>query len=253
MINVILLGFGNVNSHLLRAFSESEEAAVIQVFNRSKIDLNTLNDIPFTSQLSELKDADVYIIGIADDAIASFSEKLANQNKLVVHTSGSAAIDVLSANNRRGVFYLLQTFSKQQKVNFQKIPICIEAENKTDLKLLQKLGKAISNNVVEVSSIKRARLHLAAVFVNNFVNYMYQIGSEILKEDELSFNLLQPLIAETASKIKTLSPSEAQTGPAKRNDKKTIEKHLHLLESEAHKKIYKLITAQLTQKYGKEL
>lgn len=253
MIKVILLGFGNVNSHLLRAFSESDEAAVVQVFNRSKIDLNSFENIPFTTQLSDLKDADVYIIGIADDAIASFSEKLTTQNKLVVHTSGSVAIDVLSANNRRGVFYLLQTFSKQQKIDFKNIPICIEAETKTDLQLLEKLGKAISNNVVEVSSTKRARLHLAAVFVNNFVNYMYQIGSDILDEDDLSFNLLQPLIAETASKIKTLSPTEAQTGPAKRNDKKTIEKHLHLLESEAHKDIYKIITAQLTQKYGKEL
>jgi predicted short-subunit dehydrogenase-like oxidoreductase (DUF2520 family) len=107
------------------------------------------------------------------------------------------------------------------------------------------LGGTISKNVVEISSEKRAKLHLAAVFVNNFVNYLYQIGSEVLKKGNLPFELLKPLIAETASKIETLSPEEAQTGPAKRNDKKTIEKHLHLLENSDFKEFYELFTKAL--------
>jgi len=254
MINVILLGFGNVNSHLLNALYKSNKVSIIQVFNRGNNKMILpFNNIPFTDDISKIKEADVYIIGIPDDAISSFSGSLSFQDKLVVHTSGGAAMDVLSSKNRRGIFYPLQTFSKQQKVDFKKIPICIEAENPNDLEMLRDLGKTISESVVEISSEKRAKLHLAAVFVNNFVNHLYEIGNEILRDENLSFELLKPLIAETASKIETLSPEEAQTGPAKRNDKKTIEKHLHLLADSHHKKLYELFTEQLNQKYGKEL
>lgn len=103
----------------------------------------------------------------------------------------------------------------------------------------------ISEKVVEISSEKRAKLHLAAVFVNNFTNYLYEIGSEILKKEDLPFDLLKPLIAETASKIENLSPQDAQTGPAKRNDTKTIEKHLHLLENSEYRKFYELFSNAL--------
>ncbi len=254
MIKVIFLGFGNVNSHLFDALYKSRETSIAQIFNRNYIKFTSLfENIPFTDDISKIAVADVYIIGIPDDAIAIFSESLAFQNKLVVHTSGGAAMNVLSSKNRRGIFYPLQTFSKQRKVDFKKIPICIEAENSKDLELLRSLGEAISESVVEISSEKRAKLHLAAVFVNNFVNHLYEIGSEILKDEDLPFELLQPLIAETASKIEALSPEEAQTGPAKRNDRKTIEKHLHLLADSPHKKLYGLFTEQLNQRYGKEL
>jgi len=254
MTKVVFLGFGNVNSHLLNALKNSSEVSVKQVFNRNYVKMiSPFEKIPFTDEISKIADADVYIIGIPDDAISTFSESLLFQNKLVVHTSGGAALNVLSSKNRRGVFYPLQTFSKQREIDFEQIPICIEAENPNDLETLQKLGKTISKNVAEISSEKRAKLHLAAVFVNNFVNHLYEIGSEILNEDDLPFDLLKPLIAETASKIKTLSPEEAQTGPAKRNDKKTIEKHLHLLADSPYTKLYELFTEQLSQKYGKKL
>lgn len=246
MIKVVFLGFGNVNSHLLKALHNNSKVSVIQVFNRNFIKMiSPFEKIPFTDDISKIADADIYIIGIPDDAISSFSESLSFQNKLVVHTSGGAAMNALAAKNRRGVFYPLQTFSKQRKVAFKEIPICIEAENTEDLKLLRKLGETISENVVEISSEKRAKLHLAAVFVNNFVNHLYGIGSEILKDEKLPFDLLKPLIAETASKIKTLSPEEAQTGPAKRNDKKTIEKHLHLLENNSYRDFYEMFTKAL--------
>ena len=246
MINVVLLGFGKVNSHLFDALYKQNEVTVKQVFNRNYIKLiSPYENIPFTDDVSKIEDADVYIIGIPDDAISAFSESLPFQNKLVVHTSGGVAMDVLSNKNRGGIFYPLQTFSKQRKVDFKSIPICIEAENSNDLKLLRSLAEAISENVVEISSEKRAKLHLAAVFVNNFVNHLYQIGSEILDKESLPFDLLKPLILETASKIETLSPNEAQTGPAKRNDIKTIEKHLHLLGNSEYVKIYELFTEAL--------
>ncbi|MGB3344046.1 MAG: DUF2520 domain-containing protein [Aequorivita sp.] len=249
MIEVVLLGFGNLNSHLLEALYNTDDVAVKQVFNRNQIKvLPFFETINFTDDISKLVDADVYIIGIPDDAISAFSQSLPFQNKLVVHTSGGVSIDQLASKNRRGVFYPLQSFSKTRKVDFRTIPICIEAENNEDMELLRRLGQSISTEVVEISSGKRAKLHLAAVFVNNFVNHLYQLGSEILEEEKLPFKLLQPLILETALKIETLSPEQAQTGPAKRKDVKTIEKHLHLLKDNSHKEIYKLFTEALGKK-----
>jgi predicted short-subunit dehydrogenase-like oxidoreductase (DUF2520 family) len=254
MLNVIFLGFGNVNSHLCDALYKSNEVAVKQIYNRSNIKMvSPFETIPFTNDLSKIEDADIYIIGIPDDAISAFSESLPFQNRLAVHTSGGVSMEALSSKNRRGIFYPLQTFSKNRKVAFEKIPICIESENAYDLDLLQKLGETISKNVVEISSEKRAKLHLAAVFVNNFTNHLYQIGSKILEDENLPFELLKPLISETAAKIETLSPEKAQTGPAKRNDVKTIEKHLHLLGKSQYSELYNLFTDQLKQQYGKKL
>lgn len=246
MINVVFLGFGNLNHHLFQALSSAKNVTVKQVFNRSFVDsAGILKNIPFTDNISKLADADVYIIGIPDDAIAPFSESLPFRNKLIVHTSGGVGMDQLSNKNKRGVFYPLQTFSKQREVEFKNIPICIEAENPKDLELLRKLGATISGNIVEISSEKRLKLHLAAVFVNNFVNHLYAIGSDLLENENLPFDLLKPLISETAAKIETLSPKAAQTGPARRNDKKTIDKHLHLLENNDNKEFYELFTKAL--------
>jgi predicted short-subunit dehydrogenase-like oxidoreductase (DUF2520 family) len=243
MIHVCFLGFGNVNYHLCKAFVKAKNVSVVQIYNRSKVDsVSFLKGIPITTKLSELKEADVYIIGIPDDAIASFSETLPFQNKFVIHTSGGVATEVLSEHNRKGVLWPLQTFSKSREVAFKTIPLCLEASTASDLQLLKQLGKEISSKIVEISSQERATLHLSAVFVNNFVNHLYRVSERILKDKNIDFELLKPLILETAHKVETLSPSEAQTGPAKRNDTKTIEKHLHLLKETPHRELYKILT-----------
>jgi predicted short-subunit dehydrogenase-like oxidoreductase (DUF2520 family) len=156
----------------------------------------------------------------------------------------------LSSKNRKGVFYPLQSFSKNSEVDFSKIPICIEADNDVDLDLLKQLGSSISKNVLTVSSEKREKIHLSAVIVNNFVNYLYQVANDLMQEQSLSFDLLKPLILETANKITSLSPAEAQTGPAKRNDKKTIEKQLNLLKESPYKDIYQDLTNSILKKYN---
>jgi len=254
MTSIVILGFGNVGQHLCKALCKCNDISIKQLFNRNQVNIpSELKHIPFTSQLSEIQEADIYIMAIPDDAIVSFSEKLPFKGKLVVHTSGAVAMQVLSEANRKGVFYLLQSFSKNRELDFRNIPICIEAENKSDLKLLKKIGKSISKKVVEINSEERANLHVAAVFVNNFVNYMYGVSSDLLANNKLPFELLKPLIAETASKIETLSPKDAQTGPAKRNDKKTIEKHLHLLKDSPYKEIYQQLTDAILTSYGKKL
>ena len=160
-------------------------------------------------------------------------------------------MEALSKRNRKGVFYPLQTFSKNREVNFNTIPICIEAKEEADLELLTNLGNSLSEKVVEIDSDERSKLHLAAVFVNNFVNHLYAIGDDILGNNELSFDLLHPLIEETASKVKTLSPSEVQTGPARRGDQKTIEKHLHLLTEGPESELYQQLTESLMKKFDR--
>lgn len=254
MIKVVCIGFGNVNQHLCRALQQSHQAEVVQIFSRSQPTLpEGLQDIPVTDDLSQLKEAQVYLLSVPDDAIAQLSKQLPRRSALVAHTSGSVELRQLSAKNRRGVFYPLQTFSKNRPVDFSKIPICIEAEMETDTLLLRQLGTALSNKVVSISSKERQTLHLAAVFVNNFTNHLYHISSTILEREALDFDLLKPLIEETAKKVMTLSPYGAQTGPARRNDQKTIEKHLHLLPEGTQKELYQLVTQAIQHTYGKKL
>lgn len=242
MISVVLLGFGNVGQHVYKVMQASDSIEVLQVYNRTFIaNLETTQ----CQNISAIKEADVYIIAIPDDAIGPFSELLPFKDRLVVHTSGGAHMHVLSKNNNRGVFYPLQTFSKNAEVDFRNIPICLEAEKETDLILLKELGGYISEKVVTITSREREHLHVAAVFVNNFTNHMYHIAENIITKSELDFKLLKPLIAETAKKIETRSPAKVQTGPAKRNDIKTIEKHLKLLEGSAYRDLYKKLTESI--------
>jgi predicted short-subunit dehydrogenase-like oxidoreductase (DUF2520 family) len=139
---------------------------------------------------------------------------------------------------------MLQTFSKEKEVDFATVPFCLEAENKEDYLLLETVAKAIGVKTYTINSRQRKALHVAAVFVNNFTNHLYKIGNDICEEHQVPFEILHPLIQETSEKIKTLSPEKAQTGPAVRNDDKTIENHLELLEKK-QQLIYKLITQSI--------
>lgn len=254
MISIVVIGFGNVGSHLCEAFKKAKDVELVQIFNRTKISLpESLKDIDFTHSVSDLAEADIYLLALPDDVISEFSEKLPKNKSLVVHTSGAVSMNKLNDKNHRGVFYPLQSFSRRRLPDYEKIPICIEAERSTDLRLLRKLGESISNKVVEVNSEERSRLHLSAVFVNNFVNHLYHISETLLEEANLDFNLLKPLIRESALKIDTMSASQAQTGPALRGDIKTLEKHLHLLKDSQFKEIYEQLTSSIQETYGKKL
>ena len=243
MIKVILLGSGNVATHLFQAFSKATEVEVVQVFSRT-----ISKDFPEsiqTSDFTQILEADIYIICVTDNAISDVSNQLPFENRLVVHTSGSTDFDVLDAKNKRGVFYPLQTFSKNKTVDFSEIPICLETENASDYLIVEKLAKSISNSVYKIDGKQRKAIHVSAVFACNFVNHLYEIGNEICVENNIPFEILQPLIEETAQKIKTLSPKDAQTGPAVRNDSKTIEKHIDFLTDENQKEIYKILTKSI--------
>lgn len=253
MIQITLIGSGNVAQHLLSSFNKSDAVEIIQVYSRKLESVSHLIPIDkITDNFDDLAEADVYIIAVSDDAIAEVSSKLPFKNRLVVHTSGSASMESLDDDNRKGVFYPLQTFTKGKEVDFKDIPICIESQFNDDYNVLKKLADSISEKVFTINSEQRRSLHVSAVFVNNFVNHLYSIGNAICDGHQVPFEILQPLIRETADKIMSLSPDDAQTGPAKRNDQTTIESHLDFLSDENHKNIYKLLT-QSIQDHGKKL
>jgi len=254
MINLVILGAGNVATHLFNAFNVAKNTTVVQVYNRSEKNLDYFKEkTNTTTSISKLIEADVYIIAISDDNVAALSEKLPFHNKLVVHTSGSVAMNKIGNNNNPGVFYPLQTFTAGKGVDFKSIPLCIEATKKNDLLLLETIAKNISNNVYHIDSKQRKALHIAAVFVNNFVNHLYQKGAEICNEYQVSFDILKPLIQETAQKITQLSPEKSQTGPAKRNDQEVLEQHLADLHTTTQQEIYTLLTKSIQETYGNKL
>ncbi|MES2811620.1 MAG: Rossmann-like and DUF2520 domain-containing protein [Bacteroidota bacterium] len=253
MISVVIIGSGNVAQHLISAFAKSGTVEIIQVYSRNlATEIKNFDVSKVTNDFSLLKEADLYIISVTDTAVTNVSNQIPFENKLVVHTSGSVAISGLNNKNRRGVFYPLQTFTKNKSVDFSEIPICLEAENEADYRLLEKVGKSISEKTFNINSEQRKALHVAAVFACNFSNHLYEIGNKICDENNVPFEILQPLIIETANKIKTLSPSEAQTGPAKRNDTQTINAHLNFLQDETQKEIYKILTKSIIDN-GKKL
>ena len=221
-------------SHLTAAFKEVDEVSIHQINSR---------------KLSSIPKADITIVAVSDNAIAEISSKI--ENSFVVHTSGNIALKTLKNKGNKGVFYPLQSFSKDKVVDFSKIPFCLEAENKNDLRLLEKLVVLLKGKVYHISSEQRKSIHIAAVFVNNFTNHMYTIAQDVCNQHNVPFEILEPLLLETSEKVRHISPQEAQTGPAKRNDTETIQNHLNLL-NKAQQEVYLKIT-QSIQEYGKKL
>ncbi|MFO7702193.1 MAG: Rossmann-like and DUF2520 domain-containing protein [Psychroflexus maritimus] len=256
MKTVSVFGTGNVAFHMVKAISLLKDYQIEEIYGRNESKVNDFcNQFTFdlnrVSSIEELKPADFYLVCIKDDAIESFIEKIARPEIICMHTSGS--LDLLDKNCKNAVFYPLQTFSKESDLNYAEIPFCLEAQDNSIYKAIEGLAQAISDSVFSISSQQRRSLHTAAVFVCNFVNHLYATGEEICEEKEVAFEVLKPLIKETAEKVQRLSPTEAQTGPAKRNDQSTINAHLNLLGSKKHKQLYQQLTNSIIEKYGQKL
>lgn len=245
MLEIVIIGSGNVARHLINAFSKSRSVSVAQVFARDAAavsDLIALDKI--TSDFNQLQEVPLYLIAVSDKAIAEVSSKIPFAGKIVAHTSGSLSITEMDAKNTRASFYPVQTFSKEKAVDFSQIPICVEIEDAAQFPTLETLAESLSGKIFELDSRQRKALHAAAVFSCNFVNHLYQIAEEICQENHIPFEILQPLVLETAQKITQLSPAEAQTGPAKRNDTNTIEAHLALLDNDKAA-LYEILTQSI--------
>lgn len=246
----VLIGAGNVATHLGLALV-SKGIQVLQVYSLSGSTAKTLAKKLNAQAINNLAQvdskADIIILAVKDDAVESTAKQLQAGNSLVVHTAGSISIDVLkSSSNYYGVFYPFQTFNKNIAVDFSTVPLCIEAGNTTAEKKLVQLAKLLTGNYYKLNGEQRQWLHIMGVFASNFSNLMYSITHNIAKEHAIPFNIVLPLVEQTAAKIKTNAPATVQTGPAVRGDKTVLNKHLKMLAGmPTEKKIYKLLSTEI--------
>ncbi len=253
-MKVALIGAGNVGYHLARQFAKAN-IEVTQVFSRGLPKASVCAAIGYaqaTDSLLEITaEADVYILAVHDMAIQEVAAKLVSvglSDKLLVHTSGATPTTVFAEIGLRrfGVFYPLQTMSRNSEPDFKTLPLCVYANTNEDLDLLRTLSLKICPNVYSISDEKRAKLHVAAVVVNNFTNHLFHIGHDIVQREGLPFDMLIPLIKETVAKLDRGTPAEMQTGPAKRGDITTIDRHLQFLEyNSEYRKVYEILTESI--------
>ena len=247
--SVTLIGAGNLAVQLGKTLHR-KGIDVLQVYSRtagSAQGLASIIDAGWTTDLQKVDlSADLIIISVKDDAIESVLNQIFRTDKPIVHTSGSITMNLLGKYaSSYGVFYPLQTFSKMRNIDFTDIPICLEASSNAVMLELKTFAAKLSRNIEEVTTEKRRFLHLAAVFACNFVNHCYFLGEQVLEKENLPFDLLKPLIRETAEKVADMSPFDAQTGPAKRYDLSIIEKHFKLLNDNDVAKIYQIMTESI--------
>lgn len=249
---VAIIGAGNLATRVsLELHNKGVE--IVQVYSRtvtSALSLARMLGCNYVTKPEKITpDADIYLISVSDMIITELLSKMQFNNKLIAHTAGSIAMNELAKfSNNYGVFYPLQTFSKFRDVSFSKIPFCIEANNSKNEAILNALASTISKDVRLINSEQRKQLHLAAVFACNFTNHMYAIANELINEQNLPFDIILPLINETASKVKNMTPRAAQTGPALRLDKNVMNDHLNMLNGKPRlKKVYSQLSENINE------
>lgn len=248
-MKIVCIGAGNLATRLSLAMQRAG-MRVGQVYSHTAASASQLAarlECPWTTDLSALlPDADLYVFSLKDTALADVISQVKPNNGLWVHTAGSMPMDVFKGYaSRYGVIYPLQTFSKEREVDFDTIPFFLEVANEQDAVFLRNVAGSLSGDVRFMPSDKRKSLHLAAVFACNFTNHIYALAGKLLAEQSIPFDVLLPLIDETAAKIHTLSPAAAQTGPAIRYDENVINKHLAMLADPDMKAIYRLLSQSI--------
>ena len=252
-MRIVIIGAGNVATHLAKSLDANHD--VVQVYSHTiqnaEILANMLKHAIATNDLSQIyPDADLYIVSVKDDAVASVVDKVKVTSGIWVHTSGSVSIEVLKHKFQQcGVFYPLQTFSRDVEVNMNEVPFFIEACNEDTENMIFSLAQELSKSVHKADSAQRSKLHVAAVFGCNFVNYLWSISSDILAEVGCDLDVLMPLIKVTTEKATSISPTEGQTGPARRGDVKTMEMHEKMLLPE-QAKLYRTLSQCIMEKYN---
>ncbi len=257
MYKIVMIGSGNLAWHLALAFEEGG-AKITQVYSRTLKNARELATQLYDCQAVTSLDfthieADVFILALSDNALAEVVAQLQTPpDSIILHTSGSQALAVLEPlGTQIGVFYPLQTFSKSKKVDFTHIPLCLESTNEATLEVMVELADLLSQDIFQVSTPDRLKLHLSAVFACNFTNHLLAIAKNLLVQNDLEFDLLKPLIEETFQKaLQTSAPEAVQTGPARRNDTEIIGKHLAMLaDNPNYQVIYDLLTKSIQKGY----
>ncbi len=244
---VVLIGSGNVATSL--ALALNGKCHLVQVYSRSMASAEALASrvgAQATNDLSQIvTDADIYVISVVDDAITRVLEACPARGGLWVHTSGSTSIDVFKGKRTRyGVLYPMQSFSKSCPARMHEVHIFIEGCDSCATQEVKDLAMLLTNNVHEITSRERERLHVAAVFACNFANHMFTLSSEVLDEAGIPFDAMLPLIKTTIAKLDNLTPTQSQTGPAARGDVNVIERHLQSLSGDKHD-IYRLLSQSI--------
>ncbi|HOZ30376.1 MAG TPA: DUF2520 domain-containing protein [Bacteroidales bacterium] len=254
--DVIIAGSGNVAFHLVKAIRNSG-IKIRQIFSRNLTtgkELSLIADADFTNNPGHiLMNADTYFFAMNDDADKELAQKiLIEKDKILVHTAGSLSMNIFKGKTANyGVFYPFQTFSKDVNLDFSSVPICIEASNENTLAELKEFCTRLSSKYYEVNEQQRKVLHLSGVFACNFMNHCVYLGEKILEKEDLDKEMLKPLIRQCFAKLEDYDAYLAQTGPARRNDKVSIEKHLDFLKNNKNLyDIYRLLTVSIKNTYS---
>jgi predicted short-subunit dehydrogenase-like oxidoreductase (DUF2520 family) len=250
--NIIIIGSGNVAYNLVNAFSSSG-IRILQILARNERSAGPLAEkfkIPYILHPSELnKQADLYILAVQDDLISAVAHSLKLKDHLLVHTSGFSPLEILSgASENTGVFWPLQTLTSGKPTDYQHMPVFVEGSSTGNEQMLADFAGLISENVRITGSTARRQIHLAAVIASNLTNHLYHIAATLLEKYDIPFEVLVPLIRETAGKAAMQHPLLNQTGPAARNDIGVLEAHLEMLrDMPDYQEIYRLLTENIVQ------
>lgn len=253
---VTIIGAGNLAWHLVKMLQQNDfivQHIADRTIEKAEAIAAELN-CTFSGITSDLPPSDIYIISVKDDAIKEVAQKIYSEGKLMVHTSGGTSSEVLSINgNRYGVIWPMQTLVKGNELNYKNMLMAVTGSDVRTTELIGEFAKSISSRIEFVSDEQRAILHMTAVWVNNFTNHLLDIASDILEENNLKFELMMPMINEMMEKVGTVDPEFLQTGPAKRGDMTTMEKHMHLLsEHPEWKQLYYELSRSIINKFIKQ-
>lgn len=252
-MKIVMIGAGNVATVLSKKLFAAN-FTIVQIFNRTidaaKVLAKEVNAIAINNTSEIFADADVYIISVSDKAIEPLVHTLHLKDKLVLHTAGSVSIHVLEkASNKIGVLYPVQSIRKNMPINTP-IPFAIDANSDEVFLQVQSIAQKITNKLVRYNDEQRLKLHVSAIFACNFVNYLYVQSNNFSEKEALDFSLLQPLIEETATRLREYKPADVFTGPAVRGDFATIDKHLQLLEKyPTQLQLYKMLTDLIVKEF----
>ncbi len=247
---IALVGAGNVAWHMGKALSQKGHA-ITRVLDRT---VSAAKELARELKVASwgipgdgIEGSTACLICVSDDAIESVTRQIKPGNCLIMHTAGSVSLDIFGTEiANSGVLYPLQTFTKGRPLDYSRIPFLTEANTPENLALINKLAGSVSNNVTEANSEQRLFIHLAAIFASNFSNHMYSLAAQLADEHNMPFELLTPLIYETAVKATEISPDKAQTGPAVRGNMQVIEKHLELLRKHpGMQELYRMISKSI--------
>ena len=250
-MKIVMIGSGNLATQLSLALKDAGQE-IVQIFSRTATHAQLLAEQIgcgySTSVGAILRDADIYILSVKDDALSTLAAAVCNsrQQGLFLHTAGSMPMDLFKGHALQyGVLYPMQTFSKTRRVNFREIPCFIEASSPSALAIIRTLAESISDHVVDCDSEKRKKMHLAAVLACNLTNHCYRLAERVLEAEQIDFRLFLPLIEETARKVRTLSPKDAQTGPMVRYDQNVMQMQMAMLPDDRTREIYRLMAESI--------